>query len=143
MLFIPDSSVVCRMHFKDEEDADLAEDFLRRFSRDVFAPDFILFEVASAMQKGIAEGRISPAKGRLAMREVPEDVRSLVPSAPLLPLAFEMATALPHPVYDCVYLALAERDNAMLITADAAFLGKLKKTPWSEFAAPLRAVSNF
>ena len=143
MLFIPDASVVCRMHFKDEEDADLAKFFLRRFSGDVFAPDLILFEVANAMQKGIAEGRISPAAARLAMSEVPEDVRSLVPSAPLLPLAFEMATALPHPVYDCVYLALAERDNAMLITADAAFLNKLQNSRWREFAAPLRAVSDF
>lgn len=143
MLFVPDASVVCRMHFKDEEDSGLAEFFLRRFNRDVFAPDIILFEFASAMQKGILEKRVSASAGRAAMSEIADAVRMLVPSPPLLPPAFDMATALPHPVYDCVYLALAERDNAMLVTADAAFLRKLKNSRWREFAAPLHMAANF
>jgi predicted nucleic acid-binding protein len=42
----------------------------------------------------------------------------LVPVVELLPRAIELAFDLQHPIYDCVYLALAEREKAALITAD-------------------------
>lgn len=142
MLFIPDASVVSRMRLADEEDSELARSFMRRFRRDLFAPDLILFEVANAMQKAVAARRITVAEGWTALDELPGEVRALVPSAPLLPLAFAVATELPHPVYDCVYLALAERDDALVVTADDAFLDKLRGTSQAEFALSLRAVAR-
>jgi predicted nucleic acid-binding protein len=42
----------------------------------------------------------------------------LVPVAELLPRAIDLAFDLQHPIYDCIYLALAEREKAALITAD-------------------------
>ena len=35
--------------------------------------------------------------------------------------AVRLALALDHPVYDCVYLALAHRIGAMVVTADLRF----------------------
>jgi predicted nucleic acid-binding protein len=40
---------------------------------------------------------------------------------PLLPTAFAIASAAGHSVYDCLYLALAEREDCPLVTADRRF----------------------
>jgi predicted nucleic acid-binding protein len=39
--------------------------------------------------------------------------------------AMQVARRLHHPVYDCVYLALAEREDATFITADRRLLRRL------------------
>ena len=44
---------------------------------------------------------------------------------PLMPRAFAIAGRLGHPVHDCVYLALAERERATLVTADERLLRRL------------------
>jgi predicted nucleic acid-binding protein len=49
----------------------------------------------------------------------------LSPTGPLLPRAMEVARRLDHPVYDCVYLALAEREHAAFVTADHRLLRRL------------------
>ena len=40
---------------------------------------------------------------------------------PLLPSAFAIASAAGHSVYDCIFIALAERENCTLVTADRRF----------------------
>jgi predicted nucleic acid-binding protein len=42
----------------------------------------------------------------------------LVPNVQLLPLAIDLAIANNHPVYDCLYLALAMERHVQLVTAD-------------------------
>ena len=43
-------------------------------------------------------------------------------SEPLIPSAFRLALELEHPLYDCIYLALAVETKAKLITADGKFV---------------------
>lgn len=45
----------------------------------------------------------------------------IYPSRAILAAAFELAVALDHSVYDCLYLALAVAEECALITADARF----------------------
>jgi predicted nucleic acid-binding protein len=42
-----------------------------------------------------------------------------------------VAIELRHPAYDCFYLALAERERTVLITADRTFFRKLQGKPYS------------
>ena len=42
----------------------------------------------------------------------------LVPLEELAPRALEIAAQLDHPIYDCFYLALAERERVPLVSAD-------------------------
>jgi predicted nucleic acid-binding protein len=44
--------------------------------------------------------------------------------------AVRIACDLDHPVYDCVYLALADRENASMVTADRRLSERLQNTPW-------------
>lgn len=49
---------------------------------------------------------------------VGEGVVHLVPTAELLEAAYEISLALDHQLPDCLYLALARREDAPLVTAD-------------------------
>ena len=50
-----------------------------------------------------------------------------VPAADLIPQAFEFATRIQHPVYDCLYLALAVREDTHVVTADRRFVAACSK----------------
>jgi predicted nucleic acid-binding protein len=62
---------------------------------------------------------------------------TIVDERAYVPRALTIARALGHPIYDCVYLALAEAENKPLVTADARFLARLVDSPWRNLAQPL------
>jgi predicted nucleic acid-binding protein len=45
-------------------------------------------------------------------------ITRLVPTAPLRARALDLALRRDHPVYDCLYVALAQREGLPLLTAD-------------------------
>jgi predicted nucleic acid-binding protein len=49
----------------------------------------------------------------------------ILPSHPFLQNGFAIALELQHPIYDCVYLAVAIATDRTLVTADERFLAKL------------------
>jgi predicted nucleic acid-binding protein len=50
------------------------------------------------------------------------------PHQPLLPRAIEISLQVRHGVYDCLYIALAEREGCKLLTADTKVLLNLRGT---------------
>jgi predicted nucleic acid-binding protein len=46
---------------------------------------------------------------------------------PLLPRALDISSATRHGVYDCVYVALAEREGCELLTADQKLITNLRQ----------------
>lgn len=61
------------------------------------------------------------------MNDAPSYFERLVPLGDLAGRATEIAIELNHPIYDCFYLALAERERAPIVSADAKLLGAAKK----------------
>jgi predicted nucleic acid-binding protein len=57
---------------------------------------------------------------------------------PLLPRAFAIASAARIGVYDCLYVALAERESCGLLTADARLITNLQTT--FPFITPLASL---
>ncbi len=51
--------------------------------------------------------------------------------------AIRLALAHDRPVYDCVYLALAQRIGALLVTADRRFVYAMARTPCSKSGGPV------
>lgn len=100
-------------------------DRVRDGGDDVLAPDLLLVEVANALWRKTAAREISSREADAALDLVRRSGIDLRPAAPLLPRAMEMARRLGHPVYDCVYLALAEREHAAFVTADQRLLRRL------------------
>ena len=84
-------------------------DRVRDGDDDVLAPDLLLIEVANALWRKSTTREISSREADAAFDLVRRSGIDLRPTAPLLPRAMEVARRLGHPVYDCVYLALAER----------------------------------
>ena len=63
----------------------------------------------------------------------------LRPSTPLLGRAMQLGRLLSHPVYDCVYLALGEHEDATFVTADRRLVERAAKhrlrVPLADLAA--------
>ena len=85
------------------------------------APDLLLIEVGNALRR-------KASKGEIAIEHALEGVRRIRRAINLTPVPFavieralEMALAMGHPIYDCVYLALAEAHASFLVTNDATF----------------------
>src|SRR5690348_6010942 len=97
-------------------------DPMRDGDDDVLAPDLLLVEVAHALWRKSTAREISPREAEAAFDLVRRSGIDLRPTAPLLPRAMDVARRLGHPVYDCVYLALAERERAAFVTADHPLL---------------------
>lgn len=93
----------------------LLDDF-RAGVRDLIAPDCYTLECAHALSKAQRKG-IVPDAGRLWF-DLVMDLPTLHPSFPLLDRALEIALKARIAVFDCVYVALAEREGCDLITAD-------------------------
>jgi predicted nucleic acid-binding protein len=83
------------------------------------APTLLELEVASALLRGVRRGEIAEATAdRIVSRMLPQAVQ-LVEMAGSAPEASRLATRLGGAVYDAVYVVLARRLDAILVTADA------------------------
>lgn len=60
---------------------------------------------------------------------------ALVATEELRGRALELAIDLNHPIYDCFYLALAERERCAIISADAKLIGAANRTKGVEVRA--------
>ena len=120
-MIVLDASVALRWVYDEPGSAEARELRLRRDP--LIAPDLWRLEVASAIARRVRNGQIDLETARRHRAGLLRTPMSFMPSGELEPDAFRLATALAHPIYDCVYLALAERRGARLATADAKFAG--------------------
>ncbi len=84
---------------------------------DAAAPELLLLEVGNALRRKVSHGD-SPVDDVPAALHIVRRQFTLTPDADLAVRATELAMAVDHPVYDCTYVALAERLDAPLVTAD-------------------------
>jgi len=93
----------------------------------LLAPDLVLVELLNAGWKSLRLGAITSEQFEVLARRAAEPFHQLVPAATLLARAGHWCRELDHPASDCLYVALAERENATLITADQRLLRKLEQ----------------
>ena len=128
MTLVIDASVACKWFF--EEDLSAEARALAVSHTAFIAPDMILVECANAAWRRVRSREIPRAQAQAFLKTLPHWFETLVPVDRLHEAAFEMACKLGHPVYDCLYLALAERDGTRLITADHPFAQRVAGSPW-------------
>lgn len=89
------------------------------------APDILRIEVAGAVVRRVRTVGMPPDEARALVvswtRALDRNVVALVPSVPLLDDASQLAIEMRHALQDCLYLALARRNDALLVTADRQF----------------------
>ena len=91
------------------------------------APDLLLVECANILWKKTVLGDLTSPEAAAALKELRLAPVSLTPSSNLLDAALALSTELRHPIYDCVYLALANRRKRPLVTADMRLARAVRK----------------
>ena len=97
----------------------------RRGLHELVAPSVFPVEIGHALAKAERMGVIQRPLGTRRLANVLHTLPALHAYLPLLPRAFQIASAARHGVFDCLYVALAEREGCELLTSDAKLVGKL------------------
>ena len=120
---IVDANIVVKW-FVAEADSEAA--LAVRLQGELFAPDIMLIEYRNALLKKVRRQAISPDEARRAESEIDSAEITILPAAPLLNDAFQLALDLREPIYDCIYLAAAIVSDRVLVTADQRFAAKVR-----------------
>ena len=128
MKYVLDASVGIKwvMNEVDSAKARQLRDDFRSQIHELIAPDSFPLEAAHSLTKARRRGIVTDAT-RLWV-ELMVDSPQLVPSVPLMLRALAVANQARIGVYDCLYLALAEREGCELVTADARLINSLQPT---------------
>jgi predicted nucleic acid-binding protein len=123
-MLVVDASVATKW-FLAEDETPLANALLQGTQK-LFAPALIRTEVHAALTRRYRTGQAPEAEVRQACRDwsemIDEGLLTLFPTEPEEPQAIDLALQLKHPFQDCLYLALAQRLQAPLISADPKFI---------------------
>ena len=137
-MIVVDASVAVKWFLNEP----FSDDAIALLSMDekLLGPQLAAYEVAGAFVRARRRGDITDAEltgftnrwiatiaaNILFLNYVPDDLHR----------ASALAAALAHPLADCVYLAMAERLNAPLVTADMVFFEKVASGfPFVNFVA--------
>ncbi len=135
MRLVVDASVAVKW-FVEEEGSDAADRLLDG-SHDLFAPRLLASEVGNALWRKVHRGEIERSRAGALAAAIPDMAVSWASDEGISSDAVRLSLALDRPVYDCLYLALAYRISATLVTADARFVNALAGTEHGEAAVTL------
>ena len=91
------------------------------------APDLLPIECANVLWKKVQLGDLRGDGAALRLALLLHAPITLADSRNLLEAAFRLSLELKHPVYDCLYLALAAKRDVPLVTADRKLVAALRK----------------
>ena len=126
MRLVVDASVAVKW-LVPEDDSDIARD-LAAGGDDLHAPRLMASEIANAVWRKARLGEIERGEASTMMASVPGMPVRWNADETVCTDAIRLALALDRPVYDCVYLALAHRIGAAVVTADRRFANAVAPT---------------
>jgi predicted nucleic acid-binding protein len=128
MRYVFDSCVALKW-VMPEVDSDKAIEVRSQFRQQIvelLAPDVLAIEIAHALTKAERRGIIQPTEAAAKFVDLMNGLPVLHPALPFLPRAFDISSRARLGVYDCLYVALAEREGCELLTADARLIRVLQ-----------------
>ena len=130
MRLVVDASVAVKL-LVDEPDSDAARE-LAASGQELHAPRLMASEVANALWRKSRRGQIERADAGAAMASLSDMPLRWSDDEAVSADAVRLVLALDHPVYDCVYLALAHCIGATVVTADRRFVTAVASTEHGE-----------
>ena len=137
MRLVVDASVAVKW-LVAEEGSDIAREMAAR-GENLHAPRLMASEIANALWRKARLGEIERGDAGIMLASVPEMPVRWGDDEIVCGDAVRLALALDRPVYDCVYLALAHRIGAIVVTADLRFANALASTEHGEAIITLDA----
>lgn len=117
-MIVVDTSVALKWVL-DEPDSDRAREAM---DRTLVAPDVWRVEAANGLRRGVRTGELPPEEALRLLKVLDRAPVRDLPTPPLVPAGLELALTLGHPIYDCLFLALAIEQDCELLTADDSFV---------------------
>lgn len=130
---VVDASVVAAAFFRDEH-ADACRALLAS-GRTLHAPDLLDAEVANVIWKRQRLGEIDAQEAADLLADVLRLPLKIAPTAPLAEAALQIALAADRTVYDCLYVAVAVQEDAVLLTGDRRLVNALAGSPLERYVA--------
>jgi predicted nucleic acid-binding protein len=116
-MIVIDASVALKWVLS-ETGSDAAETLL---DQNLMAPDLWLAEAANALWRRARAGEITAEQASTRFSELLKAPVASLPIEPHVERALGLAIEIGHPIYDCIYLALALTHDSHLVTADRRF----------------------
>jgi predicted nucleic acid-binding protein len=130
MKYVLDSSVGIKWLLR-ESDSDKAirvrDEYIAGL-HELLSPDVYPVEVAHSITRAERQLRITPAEGTSHFKTMLGIMPVLHGYLPLLPRAYAISSQTRQGVYDCLHVALAEREACELLTADTKLINNLQPT---------------
>jgi predicted nucleic acid-binding protein len=138
-----DASVAVKWYVA-ENDSEKAVALLDADNLLFLAPDIFLAEVVNALLRQRRNGQLTKEALERALGDLTFSAPELIASTRLIDRAAALPQTLAHPVYDCLYLALAERWETVLVTADIEFIKRCQsRIAGDPVTSKLRLLANF
>ena len=128
MKYVLDSSIALKWVLAEADSlkAKQLRDAFRNQIHELLAPDIFSVEVAHALTRAERQGRIVPPQAGIFWADIMTTPPRLEPSALLIPRAIQISSAARIGIYDCLYVALAEREGCPFVTADTRLINNLR-----------------
>jgi predicted nucleic acid-binding protein len=91
----------------------------------LLAPSIFAAEAGSALTKAERQRLIAVGQASLLLADILATPPAMHPYEPLLARAVEISSQFRGGLYDCLYIALAERESCQLVTDDQKLLANL------------------
>ncbi len=122
---VVDASVAIKWYVREADSAEATRILASPLT--LYAPALLRLEVANGLWKQWRRKLVSAEHVAEAMAILGRTINVWSPVEPLLDAALKLSLALDHPIYDCLYLALAEKLDAPLVSADQRLLALAPK----------------
>ena len=120
MTVVVDASIALKWVLPEAGSASAAA--LRAADSALIAPTLVMAEIGNALWKKTMRKEIDRHEAVSALRLALSHFAEFFPLDDLRETALELAIALRQPIYDCFYVALAQRERCALVTADPRLL---------------------
>ena len=128
MRYVLDSSVAFKWAVPESDSAkaiQLRDDYQASI-HELISPEIFPQELAHALTRAERQGRILVGQAEVFWDEIMTTPPILVPPLPLTSRAIQISSRHRTGFYDCLYVALAEREGCDFVTADDKLIRNLK-----------------
>lgn len=130
-----DASVLIKLYL-NEEGSRRAVNAAKK-AETLLAPDLLWSEAGNILWKYVRRDELAADAAEAILRDMLQMPIAVTASADLVPQAFQIATEYDRTVYDSLYLALAVKAKAVVLTADRRLVNALAGKPIGKFLRAL------
>ena len=139
MTYVVDASVVVKWLVPEEG----SEQAAALMKLPLMAPDILIAECVNVLWRKAVRGIIDPEHAVRRAHALKGAGIALEPTQPLAPDIIILSLRLNHSAYDCAYLALAQRLDGVLVTADQKLLRRCTQPDTADLARHVCLLGQF